>query len=205
MQYGRTLDRLLHKIVFAELSLVCVYLLKADVSDRFYLIGLLPEDAPNLGLIFPNGSDEESIVTIPLTLPMGWNPPPPLLCTATETVVNIVHESLRSHQPSRPHNIDDREEAVAPPPEPTLAAEHTQLTRNPYLRRPKAKLLVYVDVFVDNFLGLAQGPRHRHCHVRRTLFHALDKVFRTIDRQDTKQHKEVLSLNKLEAGDCPCL
>ena len=55
--------------------------------------------------------------------------------------------------------------------------EHANLTRDPYLRQPNAKLLAYVDFFVDNFLGLAQGPRHHRRHVRRTLFHALDKVF----------------------------
>ena len=43
---------------------------------------------------------------------------------------------------------------------------------------------------------------HRRRHVRRTLFHALDKVFRPLDRQDATQRKEVLSLKKLDAGDC---
>ena len=76
------------------------------------------------------------------------------------------------------------------------------MTRNPYLQLPKEKLLAYVDVFVDNFLGLAQGARHRRRHICRTLFHALDKVFRTLDRQDTKQRKEFLSFKKLEEGDC---
>ena len=76
------------------------------------------------------------------------------------------------------------------------------MTRDLYLQRPNAKLLVYVNVFVDDFLGLAQGPRHRCHHVHRTIFHALDKVFRPLDRQDTKQRKEVLSIKKLEAGDC---
>ena len=75
------------------------------------------------------------------------------------------------------------------------------MIRNPYLQRPKANLLAYVDVFVDNFLGLAQGPRHRRRHVRRTIFHTLDQVFPPLDWKDTKQRKEVLSLKKLEAGD----
>ena len=91
---------------------------------------------------------------------------------------------------------------VAPPTAPLISAEHTKLTHNPYLRHPEAKLLAYVDVFVDDFLGLAQEPRRRRRHVRRTLFHALDKVFQPLDRQDTKQRKEVLLLNKLGAGDC---
>ena len=62
--------------------------------------------------------------------------------------------------------------------------------------------MVYVDVFVDDFLGLAQGPRHQRHYFRRTLFHALDKVFRPLDSQDAKQRKEVLSLKKLNTGKC---
>ena len=64
---------------------------------------------------------------------------------------------------------------------------------------------VFVDVFVDDFLGLEQGPRHRRRHVRRTLFHALNKVFWPLDGQDAKQRKEVLSLKKLNARDCSWL
>ena len=71
MQYGWALDRLIRKIVYAYPSLGYVYLLKADVSDGFYHICLRPEDAPKLGLIFPSGSQEEPMVAIPLTLPMG--------------------------------------------------------------------------------------------------------------------------------------
>ena len=98
--------------------------------------------------------------------------------------------------------LDIRAEAVEPPPAPLLTPEHAALKRDPYLQRPNAKLLAYVDVFVDDFLGLAQGPRHRRRHVRRTLFHVLDKVFRPLDRQDATQRKEVLSLKKLDTGDC---
>ena len=83
MQYGRALDRLLSEIVFADPALGYVYLLKANVSDGFYRIGLHPEDALKLGLIFPSGADEEPMVAIPLTLPMGWKNSPPLFCTAT--------------------------------------------------------------------------------------------------------------------------
>ena len=58
---------------------------------------------------------------------------------------------------------------------------------------------------MDDFLGLTHGPRHRRRHVCRTLFHALDKLFRPLDRQDANQPKEVLSLKKLDAGDCSWL
>ena len=202
MQYSRALDRLLRKIVFADPALGPVYILKLDVSDGFYRIGIRLDDAPKLGLIFPSGDDEDPMVAISLTLPMGWENPPPLLCSATETVADLANESLRFHQPSRPHRVDNRAEAVAPPPALPLAKKHSQFTRDPYLQRTNEKLLACVDVFVDDFLGMAQGPRHRRRHVRRTLFHALDKVFRPLDRQDSKQRKEFISLKKMDAGDC---
>ena len=58
MQYGRALDSLIREIVYADPALVYIYLLKADASDGFYLIGLRPEDAPKLGLILPSGKEE---------------------------------------------------------------------------------------------------------------------------------------------------
>ena len=83
MKYGRALDRLIRQIVYADPALGYVYLLKADVSDGFYRIGLRPEDAPKLGLIFPSSKEEDPMVAIPLTLPMEWKNSPPLFCTAT--------------------------------------------------------------------------------------------------------------------------
>ena len=202
MQHGRALDHLLREIVFADPALGSVYILKANVSDGFYRIGVCPEDAPTLGLIFPSGADEDPMVAIPLTLPMGWKNSPPIFCTATETVKELVNEAFWSHQPSRPHKLDNRAEAVAPLPAPPLAKKNAQLTCEPHLRHTNAKILAYVDVFVDDFLGLAQGPHHRRRHVHHTLFHVLDKVFRPLDRKDTKQRKEVVSLKKLDTGYC---
>ena len=140
-------------------------------------------------MIFPSGKGEEQIVAIPLNLPMGWKNPPPLFCTDMETVADLANEALRTHQTSKRHLLDIRAEAVDPPPVPLLTPEHAALKRDPYLQRPNAKLLAYVDVFLDDFLGLAQGPKHRRRHVRRTIFRVLDKVFRPLDWQDASQRK----------------
>ena len=75
IQYGRALDRLIREIVYADPALGCVYLLKADVSDGFYRIGLRPTDAPKLGMNVPSDKEEEQMEAIPLTLPMGWKNP----------------------------------------------------------------------------------------------------------------------------------
>ena len=146
MQYGRALDRLIREIVYADPALGYVYLLKAYVSDGFYRIGLLPTDAPKLGLIFPSRKGEEQLVAIPLTLPMGWKNSPPLFCTATETVADLANEALRTHQPSKQHLLDIRAEAVDPTLAPLLTPEHAALKRDPYLQRPNAKLLAHTPV-----------------------------------------------------------
>ena len=101
-----------------------------------------------------------------------------------------------------PHKLDERAEAVLVEPAPSLEKNLGALPRDLYLGRKNSQLLQYIDVFVDDFLGLAQGPRHRRRHVRRNLFRALDKVFRPLDSTDMEEQKEVLSLKKLDAGDC---
>ena len=83
MPYSCTLDRMLCEIFVAYPSLGLVYMLKTDVLDGFYHIGVRPEEAPKLGLIFPSGADEDPMLSIPLTLNMGWKNSLPLFCTAT--------------------------------------------------------------------------------------------------------------------------
>ena len=46
MQYICALDHLFREIVFADPALGPAYILKADVSDGFYCIGIRPEEAP---------------------------------------------------------------------------------------------------------------------------------------------------------------
>ena len=91
MQYSCALDCLIREIVFADPPLGPVYMLKAEVSDGFYHLGIRPEDAPKIGLIFPTGSNEDPMAATPLTLPIGWKNFPSLFCMATETVADLAN------------------------------------------------------------------------------------------------------------------
>ena len=155
MHYGRCLDRLLREILYADPKLGPVHMIKADVSDSFNRIGLRPSDATKLGLVFPSTAGEEDLVAIPLTLPMGWKNSPPIFCTATETVADLTNEALQAHAPTLPQKLDNRAEAVWVEPAPSLNKQLGSLPRNPYLGRKNSQLLQYVDVFVEDFLGLA--------------------------------------------------
>ena len=78
MQFGRSLRRLLTKILYADPRFGPVYLCKIDIADGFYRIWLLPCDIPKLGVLFPTNSGEPPLIGFPLTLPMGWVESPPL-------------------------------------------------------------------------------------------------------------------------------
>ena len=146
-----------------------------------------PYDAAKLCLVFPSEAGEEDLVAIPLTLPMGWKNSPPIFCAATETVADLANEALRAHTQTLPHKLDNRAEAIRVEPAPSLNKQLGALPMDPYLGIKNSQLLQYVDVFVDDFLGLAQGPRHHRRHVRRTLFHDLDKVFCLLDSKDNEE------------------
>ena len=70
-------------------------MLKANLYDGFYHIGLRPDNAPKLGLFPPGTHGGEQLVALPLILPMGWKNLPPLFCTTMETTDNMANASLK--------------------------------------------------------------------------------------------------------------
>jgi hypothetical protein len=58
-----------------------------------------------------------------------------------------------------------------------------------------------VDVYVDDFIAVAQGSPERLQMVRSTLLHSIDKVFRPNDEFDADTRAEPVSLKKLHKGD----
>ena len=52
MKYGWYLESLIREVVISNPVLGPVHVLKADVSDGFYPIGLQPTNAPNMGIVF---------------------------------------------------------------------------------------------------------------------------------------------------------
>ena len=113
---------------------------------------------------------------------MEWKNFPTLFYTGTETVADLSNQALCERTPLRPHNLDGREAAVISSTSPRLDPTLATLSREPLLIRNNAQLLVYVEVFVDDLLGMSQGPTHRHRYVRCTLFHVSEKVFRPLDK-----------------------
>jgi len=207
MQFGHALERLLREVLLANPAHGPVHVTKTDLSDGFYRVGLNADDSPKLGLVFPTRPGEDPLVAIPLVAPMGWKNSPPVFSAATETVADLANAKLR--QPTYaapPHPLDDLAEEVAPartrPPTPPLAssiAVDVPVARDPSLPT-EGPPLQYNDIFVDDFISLAQRPFLRR--VRRALLHSIDQVFRPLDASDGPRRREPVSLKKLRQGDC---
>ena len=63
------------------------------------------------------------------------------------------------------------------------------------------KPVKYVDVYVDNFIGLAQGSQWAQNQVRDTLLYSIDQVFRPQLPNEEKQHQEPTLVKKLSQGN----
>lgn len=136
MQFGRALDRILHKITHADPRHGPVYLTKVDIADGFYRVHLRPEDVPSLGVAFPPLPDGTELVAFPLVLPMGWVNSPPTFCAATETVADMANARIAAGVVPPPHRLD----AVANTP-PALAVPSREALGGGFAGRATAEQL----------------------------------------------------------------
>ena len=72
MQFGHSLQRILQRMYDADPCPGPIYMMKVDIADGFYSVGLSPEDVPSIGVRLPPGPDGKNLVAFPLVLPMGW-------------------------------------------------------------------------------------------------------------------------------------
>jgi hypothetical protein len=225
MQFGTALQRMIEDIVNADPRHGPVQMCKVDIADGFYRIEVRPDDIPKLGVVLPVDPGTEPLVAFPLVLPMGWKNSPPYFCAVTETVAdvtnerNLHHENPPSHrldhiadtQPTMPVADDTTPAAVrrASPALPRQALDGTSTavpeppahhTRQHAYRR-NSRALAKFDIYVDDFLGIAQGSRKRLRQLRRVLFHTLDEVLRPKDQADPEARQEPISIKKLQKGD----
>lgn len=212
MQFGRTLQRLLQRILDADPRFGPVHLSKIDIADGFYRIKVSATDIPKLGVLLPRATGEEPMVAFPNTLPMGWVNSPPYFSAATETGADLMNrrltqmdkEGLRlpSHRleelalgavPSddTPHNSTAKRALPHTTPVPHASGHR------PRYRRP----LAYADVYVDDFIALVQGPPPRRRQAMRVLLHTLDEIFRPLEPSDDRHRQEPASVKKLNKGD----
>jgi hypothetical protein len=208
MQFGRTLQRLLQRLVEADPRYGPTHLIKIDISDGFYRVHLNPTDAPRLGVAFPPAPDGTQLVALPLTLPMGWVLSPPYFTAATESIADLANVQMKLNYDPGPHRLDslaDAPDTADPPISLDAITQPANATPVPlpsrvslsFHRRP----LAYTDVYMDDFIGAVQGGPQRRQRARRVIFNTIDRVFRPLSPQDGKNRQEPISIKKLQKGD----
>jgi hypothetical protein len=208
MQFGKALQRILQTVHDANPRFGPVHLSTVDIADGFYRMNLRPQDALRLGVLFPSRPGERQLIGIPLVLPMGWTESPPAFCAATETVADLANNTMASDWKSldTPHRLDEVAESPIPPDDETAhdtvpeGLDDTADGRNA-VRRRKQKPTRSWDIYVDDFLGVAQGNRKTLKKVKRALLNSLDKVFRPLSPSDNPERQEPASIKKFLKGN----
>jgi hypothetical protein len=196
MQFGRALLRILHSVVYAEPGHGLVFMFKLDIADGFYRLWIRPPDVPKLAVAYPCKPGEEQLIAFPLALPMGWVESPPYFCSVTEKITDLANQRLKEGHLSNDdrHRLDEAADTyMVDAPEPQWWTGSAMTGAAP---------LAAFDVYVDGFIGVAQGTKPHLKRVRRTLFETVDQVLRPLDLSDQgTQREEPVSVKKLRKGD----
>jgi hypothetical protein len=186
MQFGATLPRLLQRLAYCNRAHGPPLLAKLDLADGYYRVPLSSTAALHLAVVLPSDGLPQPLIAIPLTLPMGWAHSPPFFCAFTETVTDIANYAPL---PTSLHPL-------MPFTAPRLPASPTWDPSAVTLYNPSAPPLRHTDVYIDDFIVVAQQPLAIPT-INRTL-HAIDTVFSDPPHTNRKQ---IISQSKLDKGD----
>ena len=149
IQFGQALWCILQRILHADPRHGPVYLLKVDLSDGYYQVHLRTNDIPQLAVALPPPLND--LVALPLCLPMGWINSPAYFCAVAETIADLTNHDLQTNPHPRPppHRLEHHL-TTAPCYRPSQSTPSHPVQRLP---------LRHIDVYVDDFLGAAQGSQ----------------------------------------------
>ena len=198
MQFGRTLKRVLQQLANANPAHGPVYMAKYDMSDGFYRLQLAMNAILPLAVMLPTMEHEDPLVALPLVVTMGWTEAPPSFSTTTETSTDLANWTLAKGTYVPPHRLEKLADTA-----PSNHEERNETRMQPSVapRTYATAPIAYVDVYVDDKIGLAQGPNSARTRVTRAIMHSIDKVMRPLEDTDSPHRKEPISLTKLEKGD----
>jgi hypothetical protein len=186
MQFGHTLRCIIQRLVYCNPTFGPPLLAKIDLADGYYRVPLSSTAALHLAVLLPSDVPGPPLVTLPLTLPMGWAHSPPFFCAFTETMADIAN----TPGPQPPHH-------------PLLATAQLQQTEEDLLDFHPAAVtlttaapLAFHNVYLDDFITIAQRPTH--LQTLNKLLHSIDMVLS--DPPDSNR-RAIISRSKLDKGD----
>ncbi len=154
--------------------------------DGYYRVPLSPDVALALAVVIPSdiAPVSSNLIAIPLALPMGWTHSPLFFCAYTETITDLTNN---------PVNIPTTHPLLHETQCLTLPQHNDFHEQAIFLGDPHTPHLGYTDIYIDDFMVLAQRPLHMS-----TMTHLLtniDSVF--LDQHPTNRH-QIVSASKLQ-------
>jgi len=184
MQFGTVLQRILQHLAYANPAYGPLQLAKLDLADGYYRVPLNSNAALELAVALLPDAGSGPLLGIPLSLPMGWYQSPPYFCSFTGTCADLANTiSVPSPSHPYPHVLEPTQDL--PPPNGPLALQPL----------PPTQPLSFTDVYLDDFMVLAQGPCH---HTMDNLLHHIHSVF--CDAPSSTQ-RAIISASKVQKGD----
>jgi len=166
MQIGNALQCILQCLVYCNTSYGPLLMVKIDLADGYYRVSLSPQAALTLAVIIPSDiPTQDAFIGLPLALPLGWAHSPPYFCAFIETIMDIAN--MPHHAPIHPAPADTQ---CAPLP--TIPQFHPNVVM---LGSPHTPILSYTDIYIDNFVVIAQAPKH--LPAMNSLLTAIETVF----------------------------
>ena len=144
-------------------------------------------------------SDVDQMPQLLVTFPS--DPSHQVMSSCASKSCGSLPSGTQNHNIIRPEAVTSLAQQVNPPCwDPKSPALQVPIVRDPSLPSTD-KPVSYVDIFVDDFVGLAQGSSNSR-RVRRILMHAIDDVFRPLESADNAYRRAPVSVKKLAKGDC---
>jgi hypothetical protein len=196
MQMGHALQRILQQIAYANPDHGPPLLTKFDLADGYYRIKLMPEAVLELAVILSGLTDTTSLVSLPLCLPMGWCNSPPFFCAFTEMAADIANTALAANTLATPHPLSLSSQDYSVPRD---LAFHPHIVHPPTIQRGTPPI-AFLDVYIDDFIGIAQRPRT--WHALNVTLNAISSIFHhDAHPNDKPSRKATISASKINKRD----
>jgi len=190
-QLGSVLPRIIAAMASAAPENGPIFFAKWDIKDGFWCLVVHPDDAWNFCYVLPGEPGEEPMIVVPLCLQMGWCESPAFFCSASETARDMAQHLLTEEcAVLPPHPL----EHLCLPPDDTLPTITNANFTN---------LLKLLEVYVDDFIGMIQGPAKPDLiRFTRAVLHGIHKIFPPpTDNTMMDDNDEPIALKKLQQGD----
>jgi hypothetical protein len=197
MQIGHSFHRILQHIAYANPAHGPPLMQKLDLADGYYRVRLTPQAALELAVVLPGLSPRSTLIGFPLSIPMGWKSSPPYFCAFTETAADMANAWLTQPDlPIPPHPLVHSSQAHDVPRDshfsPSIVHPPTVCPTSPPLAR--------VDVYIDDFISIAQAPRTYE--TLNSALNSISSIFRhNPHAADRSARKQTISASKLASGD----